>query len=408
MRSKVVERFLRYVTFDTTANPNSETCPSSLGQMVFAKYLEEELRILGLDDVSVDENGYLFATLKGNVEGVDTIGFVAHLDTAPDMSGENVKPQIINNYDGKDIVLNKELNIVLSTKDSSELLNFVGEDLITTDGTTLLGADDKAGIAEIVTAIEYLINNPEIKHGDIRIGFTPDEEIGRGADKFDVEKFGAKYAYTMDGSTIGELEYENFNAASAVITVNGTNVHPGYAKGKMVNALHIAAELSEMFPVSERPETTSGYEGFYHLNDINGNVEKCTMVYIIRDFDMNKFEERKAYVNEVIRKMKEKYGDERIELNLKDQYYNMVKQVEPVKFVVDIAKEAMEEVGIVPNIKPIRGGTDGARLSFMGLPCPNIFAGGINFHSKYEYVPVTYMEKATELIVKIAQKYTQR
>jgi tripeptide aminopeptidase len=408
MRSKVVERFLRYVTFDTTANPSSETCPSSVGQMVFAKYLEEELRILGLDDVSVDDNGYLFATLKGNVEGVDTIGFVAHLDTAPDMSGENVKPQIIENYDGKDIVLNKELNIVLATKDSSELLNFVGEDLITTDGTTLLGADDKAGVAEIVTAIEYLINNPEIKHGDIRIGFTPDEEIGRGADKFDVEKFGAKYAYTMDGSTIGELEYENFNAAAATITINGTNVHPGYAKGKMVNSLHIAAELSEMFPASERPESTAGYEGFYHLNDINGNVEKCTMVYIIRDFDMNKFEERKAYVNEVIRKMKEKYGDERIELNLKDQYYNMIKQVEPVKFVVDIAKEAMEEVGIVPNIKPIRGGTDGARLSFMGLPCPNIFAGGINFHSKYEYVPVKYMEKATELIVKIAQKYTQR
>ncbi|MPM82017.1 Peptidase T [bioreactor metagenome] len=347
------------------------------------------------------------ATLKGNTEGVDTIGFISHLDTAPDVTGKDVKPRIVENYDGKDIVLNEELNIVTKVSDYPEITKFVGEDLIVTDGTTLLGADDKAGIAEIVTAIEYLVSNPEIKHGDIEIGFTPDEEIGRGADLFDVEKFGAKYAYTIDGGIEGELQYENFNAAGATITIQGRNVHPGASKNKMINALHIAAEISEKFPANERPETTEGYEGFYHLNDINGNVEKASMVYIIRDHDNEKFESRKDYMQETINKLNEKY-DGRITLDLNDQYFNMKEKVEPVKFIVDIAQDAMNEVGINPLVLPIRGGTDGARLSFMGLPCPNIFTGGLNFHSKNECIPVRSMEKCAELIVKIAQKYAER
>ena len=407
MREKVVQRFLKYVTFDTTANPNNSNCPSSEGQKVFANYLVEELKSLGLEDAHVDENSYVMATLKGNTEGVETIGFISHLDTAPDITGKNVKPKIIKNYDGKDIVLNEELNIITSSNDYPDLKKFIGEDLIVTDGTTLLGADDKAGISEIVTAIEYLVNNPEIKHGDIKIGFTPDEEIGRGADLFNVEKFGAKYAYTIDGGIMGELQYENFNAAGATITIQGRNVHPGAAKNKMINALHIAAEISQMFPQSERPETTEGYEGFYHLNDINGNVENATMVYIIRDHSKEKFEYRKQYMKDAISKVSEKYNG-RVTLELNDQYYNMKEKVEPVKFIVDIAEEAMKECDITPILVPIRGGTDGARLSFMGLPCPNIFTGGLNFHSKNECIPVIALEKCSNLIVKIAQKYAQR
>lgn len=404
MREKVVQRFLKYVTFDTTANPNNSNCPSSEGQRVFANYLVEELKSLGLEDAHVDENSYVMATLRGNTEGVETIGFISHLDTAPDVTGKNVKPKIIKNYDGKDIVLNEELNIITSSNDYPDLKKFIGEDLIVTDGTTLLGADDKAGISEIVTAIEYLVNNPEIKHGDIKIGFTPDEEIGRGADLFNVEKFGAKYAYTIDGGIMGELQYENFNAAAAKITIQGRNVHPGAAKNKMINALHIAAEISQMFPQSERPETTEGYEGFYHLNDINGNVENATMVYIIRDHSKEKFEYRKQYMKDAISKVSEKYNG-RVTLELNDQYYNMKEKVEPVKFIVDIAEEAMKECDITPIIVPIRGGTDGARLSFMGLPCPNIFTGGLNFHSKNECIPIIALEKCSNLIVKIAQKY---
>ena len=407
MREKVVERFLKYVTFDTTANPNNSNCPSSEGERVFANYLVEELKSLGLEDAHIDENSYVMATLKGNTEGVETIGFISHLDTAPDITGKNVKPKIIKNYDGEDIVLNEELNIRTSPKDYPDLKKFIGEDLIVTDGTTLLGADDKAGISEIVTAIEYLVNNPEIKHGDIKIGFTPDEEIGRGADLFNVEKFGAKYAYTIDGGIMGELQYENFNAAGATITIQGRNVHPGAAKNKMINALHIAAEISQMFPQSERPESTEGYEGFYHLNDINGNVENATMIYIIRDHSKEKFEHRKQYMKDVISKINEKY-DGRVTLELNDQYYNMKEKVEPVKFIVDIAEEAMKECDITPIIVPIRGGTDGARLSFMGLPCPNIFTGGLNFHSKNECIPIIALEKCSNLIVKIAQKYAQR
>ncbi|GAA0862254.1 peptidase T [Paraclostridium tenue] len=405
MRERVLERFLKYVTFDTTADPKNSNCPSSEGQRVFAKYIVEELKNLGLEDAHVDENSYVMATLKGNVEGVPTIGFISHLDTAPDVTGKNVKPRIVKNYDGKDIVLNEELNVVTSPKDYPEMETLIGEDVIVTDGTTLLGADDKAGIAEIVTAIEYLINNPEIKHGDIKIGFTPDEEVGRGADLFNVEKFGAKYAYTIDGGILGELQYENFNAAAATITIQGRNVHPGSAKNKLVNALHIAAEISEMFPASERPETTEGYEGFYHLNDLNGNVEKASMIYIIRDHDNAKFEQRKEFMKSVIEKINEKY-EGRVTLDLKDQYYNMKEKVEPVKFVVDVVEKSMKETDITPIIVPIRGGTDGARLSFMGLPCPNIFTGGLNFHSKNECIPVSAMEKGAKLIVRIAENYT--
>ncbi|OPJ56473.1 peptidase T [Alkalithermobacter paradoxus] len=406
---KVVERFIKYVQYDTKADENSSSCPSTSSQMDFAKIIVEELKSIGMTDVTLDENGYVMATLESNTDkDVDTIGFIAHMDTSPDLSGKDVKPQIVKNYDGKDIILNKEKNIVLSAKDSPELLNYIGKDLITTDGTTLLGADDKAGIAEIITAMEYLIDNPQIKHGKIRVGFTPDEEIGRGADKFDVDKFGAKYAYTIDGGEIGELEYENFNAAVAKIKVNGTNVHPGRAKNKMKNALLIAMELNRLLPEDEVPSKTEGYEGFYHLNDINGSVEECEMIYIIREFDMNKFNERKNIMQKCVDTINEKYGQETVIINMKDQYYNMKEKVEPVKFIVDIAKEAMEEVEITPKITAIRGGTDGARLSFMGLPTPNIFTGGHNFHGRYEYIPTFAMNKAVELIVKIVQKYEQR
>lgn len=407
MRENIIERFLKYVKFDTTANIKNASCPSSEGQRVFANYLVEELRKLGLKDASVDENCYVMATLKGNTENVDTIGFISHLDTAPDITGKDVSPKVIRNYDGKDIILNEKLNIVTYVKDYPELAELKGQDIIVTDGTTLLGADDKAGITAIISAIEYLVNNPDIKHGDIKIGFTPDEELGRGADLFNVKKFGAKYAYTIDGGIEGELEYENFNAAGATIRIQGRNVHPGSAKNKMINALHIACEIADSFPIEERPETTEHYEGFYHLNDINGNVEEATMIYIIRDHDREKFEYRKSYIKDVISKLNSKY-DNRINLELKDQYYNMKEKVEPVMFIVDIAKRSMEEVGITPKIVPIRGGTDGSRLSYEGLPCPNIFTGGMNFHSKNECVSIDAMEKCTKLIVKIAENYTKR
>ena len=406
MNNKVLDRFLKYVEFDTTSNPNNENCPSSQGQTIFAKYIVEELKSIGLSDVSMDENSYVMATLRGNVEGVDPIGFIAHLDTSPDITGKDVSPRVIKNYDGKDIVLNEKLNIITSVEDYPKMEKFIGHDIVVTDGTTLLGADNKAGIAEIITAMEYLINNPQIEHGDIKIGFTPDEEIGRGANLFDVEKFGAKYAYTIDGGIEGELEYENFNAAGVEIKIQGRNVHPGEAKNKMINALHIAAEISDVFPSTERPETTEGYEGFYHLNDIDGNVENVTMTYIIRDHNKEFFENRKKRMKEAINQLNEKY-DNRIDLEITDQYYNMKEKVEPVKFIVDLVEEAMKETDIEPLIVPIRGGTDGARLSFMGLPCPNIFTGGMNFHSKNECISVNSMQKCVNLIVKIAQKYTQ-
>jgi tripeptide aminopeptidase len=407
MEQKVVERLLKYVSFHTTSDSKNENCPSSEGQIVFAEYLVDELKSLGLEDASVDKNCYVMATLKGNTDGVDTIGFVSHLDTNEDVSGKDVKPRLIKNYDGKDIVLNEELNIVTYVADYPELQELKGDDIIVTDGTTLLGADDKAGIAEIITAIEYLVEHPEIKHGDIKLGFTPDEEIGRGADLFDVEKFGAKYAYTLDGAICGELQYENFNAANATITIQGRNVHPGTAKNKMVNALHIAAEISELFPTSERPETTEGYEGFYHLNVLNGNVEKATMEYIIRDHSKEKYEERKAFFKKSVEDTSKKYNG-RVEYQLDDVYFNMREKVEPIKFIVDIAEEAMKESDVKPLLVPIRGGTDGARLSFMGLPCPNIFTGGLNFHSKNECVSVNAMVKASQVIVKIAEKFAQR
>jgi tripeptide aminopeptidase len=407
MEQKVVERLLKYVSFHTTSDSKNENCPSSEGQIVFAEYLVDELKSLGLEDASVDKNCYVMATLKGNTDGVDTIGFVSHLDTNEDVSGKDIKPRLIKNYDGKDIVLNEELNIVTYVADYPELQELKGDDIIVTDGTTLLGADDKAGIAEIITAIEYLIEHPEIKHGDIKLGFTPDEEIGNGADHFDVEKFGAKYAYTLDGAICGELQYENFNAANATITIQGRNVHPGTAKNKMINALHIAAEISELFPASERPETTEGYEGFYHLNVLNGNVEKATMEYIIRDHSKEKYEERKAFFKKSVEDTSKKYNG-RVEYQLDDVYFNMREKVEPIKFIVDIAEEAMKESDVKPLLVPIRGGTDGARLSFMGLPCPNIFTGGLNFHSKNECVSVNAMAKASQVIVKIAEKFAQR
>lgn len=404
---KLVERFLKYVKIDTKSNPDSATCPSSENQFDLARELVKELEGLGLEDVSLDDNGYVMATLPSNTDkDIPTIGFIAHMDTSPDFSGKNVKPQIIKNYDGKDIVLNKDKNIVLSPKDFPELKNYISQDIITTDGTTLLGADNKAGIAEIITALDYLINNPSIKHGKIRVGFTPDEEIGRGADRFDTEEFGADFAYTIDGGPIGELEYENFNAAYAKVTINGRNVHPGSAKNKMINSILIAMEFNSMLPVNETPAHTEGYEGFYHLNDIEGNVEKTVLKYIIRDHDKDKFEKKKERIKRAVKYINDSMGYEIIELEMKDQYYNMKEKIEPVFHIVETAERAMKEVGVIPNIKPIRGGTDGARLSFMGLPCPNIFTGGHNFHGKYEYIPIDSMKKAVEVIVKIVELYS--
>lgn len=401
--SNLVNRFLDYVKIETTSNESSTSVPSTTTQMEFAKKLVQELKDLGMSDVSVDDNGYVMATLPANIEkNVPIVGFIAHMDTSPDMSGLNVKPNIITNYNGGDIILNNDKNITLSPKDFPELNDHIGMDLITTDGTTLLGADNKAGIAEIVTAMEYLIKNPQIKHGTVKVGFTPDEEIGRGADYFDVEKFNADFAYTIDGGPIGELEYENFNAASAHITIQGRNVHPGSSKNKMVNSILVAQELNSMLPALEIPEATEGYEGFYHIVHFNGTVENTSISYIIRDHSMEKFEHKKKIITSAVNFLNEKYGNI-IKLELKDSYYNMKEKIEPVMYVIDIAKKAMEDIGITPIIKPIRGGTDGARLSYMGLPCPNIFTGGLNYHGKYEYISIQGMEKALYTILRIIE-----
>ena len=399
-----MNRFLNYVKFETTSDGNSTSVPSTKNQKEFAKILVKELKEIGLKEVSVDNNGYVMATLPTNmVKDVPTIGFVAHMDTSPDMSGKDVNPKIIKDYKGGDITLNAEKNIVLRTADFPELNDYIGHDLITTDGTTLLGADDKAGIAEIITAMEYLIQNPEIPHGKIKIGFTPDEEIGRGADFFDVEKFGADFAYTVDGGSIGELEYENFNAASARIVIQGRNVHPGTAKDKMINSMLIATELNNLLPVNEKPEYTEGYDGFYHLTGFNGDVESTTMNYIIRDHSMEKFEAKKKNLEKIVDFLNYKY-DDKISLEINDSYYNMKEKIEPVIYIVDMAKEAMMDIGIKPIIQPIRGGTDGARLSYEGLPCPNLFTGGLNFHGKYEYISIQGMELAVKTILKIIEK----
>lgn len=405
----LVERFLKYVSFDTQSDESTRVTPSTPGQMVFAKYLKTELEELGLEDITLDENGYLFATLPANTDKeVPTIGFIAHMDTSPDMSGKNVSPRIVKNYEGGDITLSSEERVVLSPMQFPELLDHKGEDLIVTNGKTLLGADDKAGIAEIISAIAYLKEHPEIKHGKIRIGFNPDEEIGEGAHKFDVAKFGCEWAYTMDGGELGELEFENFNAAAAKVTFKGRNVHPGYAKHKMINSIRIANQFISMLPRHETPEHTTGYEGFYHLIGIQGEVEQTTVTYIIRDHDRNKFESRKAEMAHLVRKINAEYGEDTATLELRDQYYNMREKIEPVMHIIDIAFQAMKQAGVEPKVKAIRGGTDGAQLSFKGLPCPNIFAGGLNFHGRYEFVPVQSMEKAMNVIVKIAELVATR
>jgi len=403
-KQHIIDRFVSYVIIDTESDPKSDTTPSTSKQWDLANKLVEELKAIGMQDVSIDDNAYIMATLPSNIEHqVPTIGFISHFDTTPDFTGANVKPQIIENYNGKDIILNAEEDIVLSPDYFEDLLLYKGQTLITTDGTTLLGADDKAGICEIVSAMEYLINHPEIKHGPIRVGFTPDEEIGRGAHKFDIEKFGADWAYTMDGSQVGELEYENFNAAGAVVKVKGKIVHPGYAKGKLVNSMYIATEFINSLPRMETPEHTEGYEGFFHLYSIHGEVEETVLEYIIRDHDRQHFEARKEVMVKLTNDINEQYGREVVSTEIKDQYFNMKEKVEPVMHIVDIAEEAMKQLGIKPLIKAIRGGTDGSQLSYMGLPCPNIFAGGHNFHGRYEYVPVESIIKATEVICKIAE-----
>ncbi len=400
----LVERFLKYVSFDTQSSEESETTPSTPKQLVLAKYLKEELEALGLQEVLLDENGYLYATLPANTDKkVPTIGFIAHMDTSPDMSGENVRPRIVKQYDGGDIVLCEADKIILSPKQFPELLDHVVEDLIVTDGHTLLGADDKAGIAEIVSAIVYLMEHPEIKHGKIRLGFTPDEEIGRGADKFDVKLFGCDWAYTMDGGELGELEFENFNAAAAKLTFKGRNVHPGYSKNKMINSMLVANEFINLLPANETPAHTEGYEGFYHLVGMQGDVELSTLSYIIRDHDRAKFEARKAEMEKQTAVINARYGEGTATLELRDQYYNMREKIEPVMHIIDLAFKAMEEVGVKPAVKAIRGGTDGARLSFEGLPCPNIFAGGLNFHGRYEFLPIPSLEKACRVVSKIAE-----
>ncbi|MCB2287533.1 peptidase T [Clostridium algidicarnis] len=407
--SKVVEKFLKYVKFETKSDETTGKTPSTEGQIILAKELCKELQLMGMKEPSVDDNGYVMATLPSNLNKVvPTIGFIAHMDTSPDMSGKSVKPQIIEDYKGGDIILNKDLNIILSKKDFPEIENYIGKTLITTDGTTLLGADDKAGIAEIMAAMEYLIDHPEIKHGEIKLGFTPDEEIGEGADHFDVERFAADFAYTIDGGKIGELEYENFNAAGVKVVINGRNIHPGNAYGKMINSITIASEFMAMLPSNEVPEKTKGYEGFYLLTNITGEVEKTTLSYIIRDFDKDNFEKRKENIKSIGKTINDKYGMDIIEVKVKDQYYNMKEKIEPVKHVVDIAFKAMEQEGVTPIVIPIRGGTDGARLSYMGLPTPNIFAGGENFHGKYEFVCKESMEKAVEVIIKIVELYSEK
>ena len=398
----ITERFLNYTKFDTQSAEDSQSVPSTKKQLAFAEYLMKELKAEGLDDVEMDDNGYVYATLKSNVKGeVPTIGFISHYDTSPDCSGKDIKARIVKNYDGSDITLSE--GIVSSPKKFPELLNHVGEDLIVTDGHTLLGADDKAGIAEIVQAMCYLRDHKEIRHGNIRIAFNPDEEIGMGAHHFDVDKFGCEWAYTMDGGDLGELEYENFNAASAKVNIKGVSVHPGYAKGKMVNAARLAAEFASMLPADETPETTEGYQGFYHLTGMNANIEGATLSYIIRDHDRKKFEDRKDFIEDCARKMNEKYGEGTCVAEVKDQYYNMKEKIDPNMHVIDIVLKAMQECGVPPRVQPIRGGTDGAQLSFKGLPCPNIFAGGVNFHGPYEFVSIQVMEKAMSIIIKICQ-----
>jgi tripeptide aminopeptidase len=400
---QLINRFLGYVTIDTQSNPNSDTTPSTEKQWNLATELAYELERIGLTDVTIDNNAYIMATLPSNMDRpTPTIGFISHFDTTPDFSGTDVNPQIIRNYDGKDIVLNAQENIILSPDYFEDLLLYKGQTLITTDGTTLLGADDKAGIAEIVTAMEYIIQHPEIEHGEVKVAFTPDEEIGRGAHKFDVEKFGADWAYTVDGSQVGELEYENFNAAGAKVVIKGKSVHPGYAKGKMVNAISIANKFISILPPEETPQCTSGRQGFFHVHHFQGEIEHAEFELIIRDHDKSHFEKRKDLLLKIAEKLNNDYNN-CIELTIKDQYYNMREKVEPVLHIIEIAKEAMEAIGITPITKPIRGGTDGSQLSFMGLPCPNIFAGGHNFHGKYEYVPVESMQKAIEVIVKICE-----
>ena len=404
-KEHITKRFLSYVTIDTESDPNNPAFPSTEKQWDLAKFLVKELSDIGLNDITLDENCYVMATLPSNLDyEVPTIGFVSHIDTTPDYTGANVKPQIHHNYDGKDIILNEKENIVLSPSYFEDLLQYKGQTIITTDGSTLLGADDKAGITEIVSAMEYLIKHPEIKHGKIRICFTPDEEVGKGAHKFDVEKFGAEWAYTMDGSQIGELEYENFNAAGAKIIVNGKIVHPGYAKGKMINSMTIASDFISRLPKNEVPESTEGYEGFFHLYQIDGKVEQTILHYIIRDHDKELFENRKDFIKSVVSNLNKELGSDIIEIEISNQYYNMKEKVVPVMHIVDIAEEVMKDLNIIPLIKPIRGGTDGSQLSFMGLPCPNIFAGGHNFHGRYEYVPVESMMKATEVIIGISEK----
>jgi tripeptide aminopeptidase len=409
MKEELIKRLTSYVKVNTQSDDNSETCPSTPGQLILANQLVEELKEIGMEDVTIDENGYVMATLPSNTEkDVPTIGFLAHVDTATDFTGANVNPQLVKNYDGEDLILNKELQVILSPKYFPELASYKGHTLLTTDGTTLLGADNKAGIAEIMTAMAYLINHPEIKYGKVRIAFTPDEEIGRGPHKFDVAAFDAKYAYTMDGGPLGELQYESFSAASAKITVKGSNVHPGTAKGKMVNSAKIAMELHSKLPVDEAPEYTEGHEGFYHLISFNGDVEQTKLSYIIRDFDRENFNVRKAFIEKIVTELKDKYGYENITLELNDQYYNMREKIEPVKEIVDIAYKAMVNLDIEPVVKPIRGGTDGSQLSYMGLPTPNIFTGGENYHGKFEYISVDNMEKATNVIIEIVKLFEEK
>ncbi|MGP4039983.1 peptidase T [Gracilibacillus sp. D59] len=409
MKQKLIDRLSKYVQIDTQSDENNPNCPSTDGQWDLAHLLVEELKKIGMKDVTVDDNAYVMATLPSNVDKeVPVIGFLAHVDTATDFTGKGVQPQVVEQYNGKDILINKEKNIILSPNEYPALENYHDHTLITTDGTTLLGADNKAGIAEIMTALEHLIENPEIPHGTIRIAFTPDEEIGRGPHKFDVDRFGAQFAYTIDGGPLGELQYESFNAAAAKITVKGNNVHPGTAKGKMIHATKIAMEIQTQLPAEQAPEYTEEYQGFYHLLSLEGDVEEAKLYYIIRDHDRNKFNKKKQSITSVVEGLQNKFGEDRIQLEMKDQYYNMAEKIEPVKYIVDIAAEAMKDVDVEPLIQPIRGGTDGSQLSFMGLPTPNIFTGGENFHGKYEFISVNNMVKATETIVKIAERFTKQ
>ncbi len=406
---KIIDRFLRYVAFDTASNPDSQSQPSTNKQFALLEQLRKELQDMGVEQVEVDKNGYLMATIPSNIDkDIPAVGFISHVDTSPDAPGCGIRPRIVENYDGRTIILNESKGIELNPEEFPELKDYIGQTIITTDGTTLLGADDKAGVAEIMSAAEYIMEHPDFRHGEIKIGFTPDEEIGRGVDRFDVARFGAQYAYTMDGGAIGELEYENFNAAGAKVHIQGRNIHPGYAKDKMLNAILIGTEFNDMLPAWQRPEYTEGYEGFIHITKFTGVVEEADIQYIIRDHDFELFERKKMMLRQCADFINAKYGDGVITLEIKDQYFNMKKQVEPHYHIIEKAVKAMEDAGVKPNIRPIRGGTDGARLSFMGLPCPNIFAGGLNFHGKYEYVPVQSMEKATEVILNIIRNFTSK